>query len=111
MKKLFVNSDNLVGTAYWAFVPGDWDRKNVRCKYGIFIHDDDMFSSDFIDVVLDVIPHCDPLGVTKISKEQWINIFEKAVIKGDITAQLVQEAEPWITKNFQQHDAFYILGV
>ena len=70
-----------------------------------------MFSSGFIDVVLDVIPNCDPLGVTKISKEQWTKIYDKAVSKGNHTKQLVQAAEPWITKNYQKYDAFYILGV
>ena len=111
MKKLFVNLDNIIGTAYWTFAPGNWDGKNYWCKDGIFIHDNDMFPSGFIDVVLYVIPNCDPLGETKISKEQWTKIYEKAVLEGGITEQLVQAAEPWITENFQKYDAFYILGV
>ena len=111
MKKLFVDLDNMVGTAYWTFAPGNWDGKSFLCKDGIFIHDNDMFCSGFIDVVLDVIPNCDPLGVTKISKEQWTKICEKAVLEGNTTEQLVQAAESWITENFQKYDTFYILGV
>ena len=111
MRKLFVNLENIVGTAYWEFASGSWDKKTYRCTDSIYIHDGDIFHSDFFDIVLDIIPECDPLGETKISKEQWKQICEKAILGGGHSAQIVYAAEPWIIKNFQKHDVFYILGV
>ena len=111
MEKLFVSLDNLVGTAYWEFAPGNWDKKTYRCTNSIYIHDGGIFHSDFIDIVLDIIPDCDPLGETKISKEQWKKICEKAILGGGRSAEIVHAAEPWVTENFQKYNAFYILGV
>lgn len=111
MKKLFVDSNSTVGTAYWEFAPGNWDNKSFGCKDSIYIHDDILFHSDFFDVVLGIIPDCDPLGQTKISKEQWEAIREAAILDGACSVEIIQAAQPWVTDNFQKYDAFYILGV
>jgi len=111
VKKLFVSLDNTIGTAYWEFAPGNWDNKTYWCKDSIYIHDDILFHSDFFDIVLDVIPDCDPLGETKITKEQWERIYKEAVSGGGRSAEIVQSAEPWVTDILQKHHAFYILGV
>ena len=111
MNGLFVELSDVVGTAYWTFASGNWDGKNYWCEDSIFIHDDDMFSSGFVDIVLEVIPDCDPPGVIKISKRQRMEIYEKSITEGELAGQLVRCAEPWIMENFQKYDAFYILGV
>lgn len=111
MKKLFVDFDNTVGTAYWEFATGNWDEKTNWRKDSIYIHDDDIFHSDFFDIVLNVVPDCNPLGKTKVSKEQWEHIREKAISGGGNSAKIVQAAEPWVTESLQKYNAFYILGV
>ena len=111
MKDLFVDFDNLAGTAYWEFAAGNWNNETYWCKDSIYIHDDILFHSDFFDIVLGIIPNCDPLSKTKVSKEQWEQIFKEAVSGGGPSAEIVQSAESWVTENFQKHNVFYILGV
>ena len=111
MKKYFVELKDKVGTCYFEFGKGNWDKRTFWKENSIYIHGEDLCHCDFLDIVIDVIPNCNPFGETEISKGQWEQIYEKAVLCGGRSAEIAQAAEPWVADTLQEHHAFYILGV
>ncbi len=111
MKKYFVELNDKVGTCYFEFAKGQWDKKTFWSEDSIYIHGEDLVHCDFWDIVIDVIPNCNPFGETAITKNQWNDIKKKVLAEGGKSADIVRETEEWIAETFRKHSMFTILGI
>ena len=100
-------------TCYHEFVKGEWDEN--ACVFwnndSLNIHDDLLTSLGLDALILSIVDDYDPVGETKISKEQWRKIYAKAEKIGGNLLEAIHEVVPWAEANFRQHEVFTILGV
>lgn len=62
-------------------------------------------------LILSMVDDYDPVGETKISKEQWGDICAKAEESGGDLLEAIYEVAPWAEANFRQYEVFTIIGV
>ena len=100
-------------TCYHEFFKGEWDEN--ACEFwnetSINIHDDLMSSLGLDTLLLSIADNYDPLGVTKINREQWEKIYARAEEIGGSLFEAICEAASWAEENFRQHKVFTILGM
>lgn len=114
--KYFLNEDERKksdSTCYHEFAKGEWDE--VACVFwkndSLNIHDDLLISLKLDTLLASIVEDYDPVGETKINKEQWRKIYIKAKEIGGDLFEAILEVAPWVEANFRQYEVFTILGV
>lgn len=114
--KYFLNEDERKesnSTCYHEFVKGEWDED--ACVFwqndSLNIHDDLLISLRLDTLFSSIVDNYDPVGETKINKEQWEKIYVKAEEIGGDLLEAIHEIAPWVEANFRQYEVFTILGV
>lgn len=100
-------------TCYHEFAKGKWDENACVFwhKDSLNIPDDLLISLGIDTLLFSLVDDYNPVGETKISKEQWGKIYAKAEECGGDLLEAIHEVAPWVEANFRQHEVFTILGV
>lgn len=114
--KYFLNEDERKAsnsTCYHEFAKGEWDEN--ACVFwhndSLNIHDDLLITIGLDKLILSMVDDYNPVGETKVSKEQWENICAKAEEIGGDLLEAIYEVTPWAEANFRQYEVFTIIGV
>lgn len=99
------------GTCYHEFQKGEWKRKRFWKEDSLLIHDDIYHRLELGKLISGVIAEYDPYGITKVSKEQWDEIYRIAEEIGGEIFYAISEANVWVCKNFESEEVFTILGI
>ena len=109
--RFFVKNSEREGTCYHEFYSGEWDGKSFWKEDSLYLHDDVLDKNVSFENVLRKVISFDPLGETKVSKENWEEIG-RIIPQDDISSlELYREADLWAKEVFKLYDYFTIIGV
>lgn len=109
MKYCCTESDRK-GTCYHEFQKGKFNGSFWK-EDSILIHDDDLYMLHMADVFHSVVPSYNVYGETEIVKEQWNEIYRRALeIDGEIKIA-INELNFWAKMVFETEEMFTILGI
>jgi hypothetical protein len=111
--KYFIRSVDRLGSCYYEFYVGTWDRKKMQFWHNdsICITDCEFHSTGLAAIIAEVIPHYDPYGNTVVTKRDWEIMTQKAAEAGGESQAVVEEVSEWVKQNFLRHKVFTILGI
>ncbi len=109
MKYCCTESDRK-GTCYHEFQKGKFNGSFWK-EDSILIHDDDLYMLHLADIFRSVVPSYNVYGETEIVKEQWNEIYRRALeIDGEIKIA-INELNFWVKMVFETEEMFTILGI
>lgn len=110
--KYFCRNGERSGTAYHELFKGEWHNGDgFWCEGSLLIHDEILTDSGLDRILGDAAADYDYYGDTLFFPEDWEEVCRLARKQGGMAAEIVAEAEAWVTDVFEEHGCFTVLGI
>lgn len=98
------------GTCYHEFQKGEF-LGQYWSEDSLLIHDVTLHRIELNRLFRSAIPTYDIYSATRVTREDWDKVYDKAQELGGEILEAVEEIDAWAEETFEEYDCFSIIGI